>query len=245
MDNFTPTVREMSFRSILITPFAFGIAFILSSLLIGAFNSTLFFGCWILLVVGQYTILKYQRESFFYRLQKGKGLPVYKIDTENGLKSFLKSVWNHNSLWLFSDDMLERSMKSDSPVEAQPETVKEVLIESEANEKPSKKSKLKKVEVVNGQTPEAESQVVLGKAKTKVAQPILKKASFVDYCDEDVVCSKIAAELLGQKVKTLANWRTNGTGPTYAKPNGRIKYKIEDLKEYLSLRSNKDFSLGE
>lgn len=34
------------------------------------------------------------------------------------------------------------------------------------------------------------------------------------------------------KVKTLANWRTNGDGPTFQKIGNRIAYAMSDIIEY-------------
>lgn len=33
-------------------------------------------------------------------------------------------------------------------------------------------------------------------------------------------------------VRTLANWRTQGTGPRYVKIGGAIVYKIDDVEAY-------------
>lgn len=43
-----------------------------------------------------------------------------------------------------------------------------------------------------------------------------------------------AADYLGATTKTLANWRSNGTGPPYLKVAGRIQYRIEALEQYLN-----------
>lgn len=43
-----------------------------------------------------------------------------------------------------------------------------------------------------------------------------------------------AADYLGLSPKTLANWRSAGTGPTHLRVGGRIQYRVQDLDEFLS-----------
>ncbi len=45
---------------------------------------------------------------------------------------------------------------------------------------------------------------------------------------------KNAAVYLGQAEKTLAMWRSKGTGPQFIKPNGRVFYYQEDLDAWLT-----------
>jgi predicted DNA-binding transcriptional regulator AlpA len=42
-----------------------------------------------------------------------------------------------------------------------------------------------------------------------------------------------AAELIGVKPQTMAVWRSKGTGPPYLKTGRSIRYRPEDIKEYL------------
>ncbi|WP_394941118.1 helix-turn-helix transcriptional regulator [Psychromicrobium sp. YIM B11713] len=44
-----------------------------------------------------------------------------------------------------------------------------------------------------------------------------------------------AAEFLGVAVKTMANWRTDGVGPSYVRygTRGRVAYLLADLQAYM------------
>jgi Helix-turn-helix domain len=42
-----------------------------------------------------------------------------------------------------------------------------------------------------------------------------------------------AANILKKKPKTLANWRSEGIGPEYKKPNGTILYAREKIDEWV------------
>lgn len=42
-----------------------------------------------------------------------------------------------------------------------------------------------------------------------------------------------AAEMLGLSPGTMANWRWSGTGPSYCKVGGRVRYRLRDLSDYL------------
>lgn len=42
-----------------------------------------------------------------------------------------------------------------------------------------------------------------------------------------------AAALLGRAPKTLANWRSEGTGPRYVKDGASILYRMVDLESWL------------
>lgn len=42
-----------------------------------------------------------------------------------------------------------------------------------------------------------------------------------------------AAARLGIKASTLANWRWSGDGPRYLKVGGRVRYRLNDLAEWL------------
>ncbi|MDX1921149.1 MAG: helix-turn-helix domain-containing protein, partial [Candidatus Caenarcaniphilales bacterium] len=44
--------------------------------------------------------------------------------------------------------------------------------------------------------------------------------------------AKEASELLKLAVKTLAMMRSDGTGPKFLKPSGKILYRLEDLEEW-------------
>ena len=45
-----------------------------------------------------------------------------------------------------------------------------------------------------------------------------------------------ASEVLRVRVVTMANWRTQGCGPTYIKAEGKVLYALADLHLYLSER---------
>lgn len=38
----------------------------------------------------------------------------------------------------------------------------------------------------------------------------------------------------GVHVRTLANWRSSGTGPRYLKVNGRVLYRVRDIEAWES-----------
>jgi hypothetical protein len=42
-----------------------------------------------------------------------------------------------------------------------------------------------------------------------------------------------AARILGLAVQTLRNWRTARKGPTYCKISRSVRYKVEDLLDYI------------
>lgn len=42
-----------------------------------------------------------------------------------------------------------------------------------------------------------------------------------------------AAERLGVRASTLANWRWTGSGPRFLKVGGRVRYRLFDLAEWL------------
>lgn len=42
-----------------------------------------------------------------------------------------------------------------------------------------------------------------------------------------------AAEIIGVAIKTLANWRSLGIGPTYIRyGSGRVAYQLDDLEAF-------------
>jgi hypothetical protein len=45
-----------------------------------------------------------------------------------------------------------------------------------------------------------------------------------------------ASEVLKVRVVTMANWRTQGCGPTYIRAEGKVLYALADLHLYLSER---------
>jgi len=47
------------------------------------------------------------------------------------------------------------------------------------------------------------------------------------------------AELLRLSKRTLDNWRTQKTGPTWTKAGGRILYDTEDIKEWIESQKRK------
>lgn len=42
-----------------------------------------------------------------------------------------------------------------------------------------------------------------------------------------------AAEYLGQKQQTLANWRSQGTGPGFYKVGSSVQYRVSDLEDWI------------
>ena len=42
-----------------------------------------------------------------------------------------------------------------------------------------------------------------------------------------------AAKYLGHSPKTLAQWRSKGTGPRSVKRGGRVFYRLDDLKRWI------------
>lgn len=55
----------------------------------------------------------------------------------------------------------------------------------------------------------------------------------------DTLNTKRAAEYLSLKPKTLANWRTEGTGPAYIRFRNRCYYAIDELKLFYEKNSTK------
>ena len=51
-----------------------------------------------------------------------------------------------------------------------------------------------------------------------------------------------AAEFLRLKPKTLARWRWAGTGPTYRKIGGAVRYAISDLDKFLEASTRQSTS---
>ena len=47
------------------------------------------------------------------------------------------------------------------------------------------------------------------------------------------VTTEEAARRLGVKRSTLDNWRWQGGGPAYVKVGGRVRYRLQDLADYL------------
>jgi len=43
-----------------------------------------------------------------------------------------------------------------------------------------------------------------------------------------------AAAYLGQKPCTLEKWRSQGRGPRYNKPAGRVRYDVRDLDAFIA-----------
>ncbi|MDX2469632.1 MAG: hypothetical protein QNL04_03530 [SAR324 cluster bacterium] len=244
----TPTVREMTFRLVYNSPFAFGLSYVLASSQKKDLSSTWFLICWMLLVGGQYTFLKYQRESDLFRYQNGEDVSVGMLEYQNGIKAFLKSVWQYNSVWLFSGDMFEKA-KSQYLGRVPAKPILKSEVEAPANKETAKsepkKEVLKRDNLKETLKVEKKNQIAEQTIKKEKDIQTAKRASFADYDDEDVVGSKIAAELFDQAIKTLASWRSNRVGPIYTKPNDRIKYKIGDLKYFLNLRKDKNFRLNQ
>lgn len=58
--------------------------------------------------------------------------------------------------------------------------------------------------------------------------------------DEDWLTPSEAAEIVNVAPQTLANWRTQGTGPSYSKLSegrgGRVRYRRRDVLAWLDQR---------
>ena len=54
--------------------------------------------------------------------------------------------------------------------------------------------------------------------------------------NENILTTKEAAEFLGLKEKTLRLWRAENKGPSYIKINRTIRYRRDDLDEFVAKR---------
>jgi hypothetical protein len=50
---------------------------------------------------------------------------------------------------------------------------------------------------------------------------------------ERLLDERAAAEVLDCSIKTLQGWRQRRVGPRYYKISSRVKYSLDDLREYL------------
>jgi hypothetical protein len=57
---------------------------------------------------------------------------------------------------------------------------------------------------------------------------ILKHDNFPEF-----VATKRAAEILGRSPATLKRWRDEGTGPEYVEIEGRVRYDVRVLRDYI------------
>jgi len=55
----------------------------------------------------------------------------------------------------------------------------------------------------------------------------------------ELMTPKALAEYLGVAEQTLANWRSQGGGPTYTKIGGRIRYQKGDVQAWLKTRKKR------
>ena len=53
-----------------------------------------------------------------------------------------------------------------------------------------------------------------------------------------------AADRLGVRPSTLANWRWKGGGPRYLRVGGRIRYRLCDLADWLDVQARTSTSDG-
>lgn len=58
-----------------------------------------------------------------------------------------------------------------------------------------------------------------------------------------VMTVKQAAEYLGLAVSTLNKWRCHGGGPKFLKMGRAVRYRAEDLEEYLVIASRVSTSI--
>jgi predicted site-specific integrase-resolvase len=54
---------------------------------------------------------------------------------------------------------------------------------------------------------------------------------------EKLLTTSEAAELLRLKTNSLEVWRCQGRGPRFIKLEGAVRYRLEDLKDYLECRT--------
>ena len=64
----------------------------------------------------------------------------------------------------------------------------------------------------------------------------MKRVSFADFHDDDLVDTRTAAELLSRAAHSLENLRCSGGGPKFkqATKGGAVRYRIGDLKAWLA-----------
>ena len=62
----------------------------------------------------------------------------------------------------------------------------------------------------------------------------MKRVSFADFHDDDLVDTPTAAELLRRAAHSLENLRSSGGGPLFrqAIKGGAVRYRVGDLKEW-------------
>lgn len=53
-----------------------------------------------------------------------------------------------------------------------------------------------------------------------------------DYKDDDMVCPKIAAVIVGLSTSTLAKLRCQGGGPPYYQPRRSVSYLVGELRAW-------------
>ena len=58
-----------------------------------------------------------------------------------------------------------------------------------------------------------------------------------------VVTVQQAAEYLGLAVSTLNKWRCHGGGPVFIKMGRAVRYRVEDLEEYILSSTQKNTSM--
>ncbi len=62
------------------------------------------------------------------------------------------------------------------------------------------------------------------------------RLSLANFKDDELLLAVEAAQVLGISVKTLANWRWKGAGPSFNKIGGAIRYQVADLKSFIETR---------
>lgn len=55
-----------------------------------------------------------------------------------------------------------------------------------------------------------------------------------DKSDETLLSSLEVAEILGITEITLCRWRKAGTGPSYFKIGGKVRYQLGEVKEWFA-----------
>ena len=84
-------------------------------------------------------------------------------------------------------------------------------------------------------------------SKKRNAEPLPKNAHLVQFEPGElpplfVKASSIGEVVVGLSPKTLANWRSQGVGPTYSVINGQIYHRFSVIEEYFGGNEVKTFN---
>ena len=67
----------------------------------------------------------------------------------------------------------------------------------------------------------------------------IRAAGFTVNTVHECVSEDAAAVVCERNQRTLANWRSKGTGPRWEKRHGRVRYPVEGLIEWLDAGDEK------